>query len=219
MSTQSYSPATVIRTTSDINFEQAQHIYAVAKQITDAIGILEELCTAIGDFTSSRNKLLKKAFFVKKFVLPLISDTIITITAAAKNLSPISGSKYVHQRNKTKRKWEIALSNNMMLTPGELMIVGHVTAIKHNHKTVDITPAAKQHHHSTTCVSPTDDSNSVLLSAPKSGTGYNKMEVVNIMLNVPVEDCHLRAATMKAIVEHERTRGVPKVHLILSSKS
>ncbi len=95
MSTWSDSPATVIRTTSDINFEQAQHIYAVAEQITDAIGMLEELCTAISDRTSSRNKLLKKAFFVKKFVLPFFSDTIIAITAAAKNLSPISGSKYV----------------------------------------------------------------------------------------------------------------------------
>jgi hypothetical protein len=143
MSTRSDSPAMVIRTTSDINFEQAQHIYAVAEQITDAIGILEELCTAIGDHTSSRNKLLEKAFFVKKCVLPLFSDTIITITAAAKNLSLIYGSKYVHQRNETKRKWEIALSNNTTLTPGELMIVRHVTAIKHNHKTVDITPAAK----------------------------------------------------------------------------
>jgi hypothetical protein len=90
MSTRSDSPATVIRTTSDINFEQAQRIYAVGKQITDAIGILEELCTAIGDRTSSRNKRLKKAFDVKKFVLPLFSDAIITITAAAKNLSPIS---------------------------------------------------------------------------------------------------------------------------------
>ena len=89
------------------------------------------------------------------------------------------------------------------------MIVGHVTAIKHNHKTVDITPAAKRHSRSTACVSPTDDSNSVLLSAPESGSGYNKMEVVNIMLNVPVEDCHLRAATMKAIAEHQKRHNVP----------
>jgi hypothetical protein len=86
MSTWSDSPATVIRTTSEINFEQAQHIYAIAKHITDAVGILEELYTAIGDCTSSWNKLLEKVFFVKKFVLPLFPDTIITITAAAKNL-------------------------------------------------------------------------------------------------------------------------------------
>jgi hypothetical protein len=66
MSTHPDSPATVIRTTSDVNFEQAQHIYAVAAWITDAIRILEELCSIIGDHTSSRNKLLKKASFVKK---------------------------------------------------------------------------------------------------------------------------------------------------------
>jgi hypothetical protein len=66
MSTRPDSPATVIRTTSDVNFEQAQHIYAVAARITDAVGILEELCSVIGDRTSSRNKLLEKASFVKK---------------------------------------------------------------------------------------------------------------------------------------------------------
>jgi hypothetical protein len=61
MITHPDSPATVIRTTSNVNFEQAQHIYAVAVRITDAVGILDELCSVIGDRTSSRNKLLKKA--------------------------------------------------------------------------------------------------------------------------------------------------------------
>jgi hypothetical protein len=104
---------------------------------------LEELCSVIGDRASSCNKLLEKASFIKKFVIPLFSDTIITITAAAKNSSPISGSKYVHQCDETKRKWEIELSNNTTLTPGEEMIVRHVKAIKHNNKMVDVTPAAK----------------------------------------------------------------------------
>jgi hypothetical protein len=107
MNTHLDSPATVIRTTSDINFEQAQHIYAIAVRITDAVGILEELCSTIGDHTSCWNKLLEKASFVKKFVIPLFLDTIITITAATKNLSPIPGSKYVHQCNETKRKREM----------------------------------------------------------------------------------------------------------------
>ncbi len=52
------------------------------------------------------------------------------------------------------------------------MIVRHVTAIKYNHKTVDITPAAKRNRRSTACVSPTDNGNSVLLPAPKSASGY-----------------------------------------------
>jgi hypothetical protein len=47
MSTHPEFLATVIRTTSDVNFEQAQHIYAVAAWITDAVGILEELCSII----------------------------------------------------------------------------------------------------------------------------------------------------------------------------
>ncbi len=68
MSTHPDSPATVIRTTSNVNFEQARHVYAVAARITDAIGILEELCSIIGDRTSSHNKLLEKASFIKKLL-------------------------------------------------------------------------------------------------------------------------------------------------------
>jgi hypothetical protein len=206
MSTHPDFPATVIRTTSDVNFEQAQHIYAVAMRITDAIGILEELCSAIGDLTSSWNKLLKKASFVKKFVIPLFLDTIITITAAANNLSPISGSKYVHQCNETKRKWEIELSNNTTLTPGEEMIVQHVKEIKHNNKMVDVTPVAKQHRHSTACVSPTDTLDIVTLPTPTSGKAFNKIEVVNLMLKVPVG--HIHAAIAKAIMKHQKQYDV-----------
>jgi hypothetical protein len=152
-------------------------------------------------------QLLEKASFIKKFLIPLLSDTIITITAAAKNLSPIPGLKYVHQCNETRRKWEIALSNNSALTPGEEMIDQHVKAIKNNNKIVDVTPAAKQHHRSTACVSPTDNCN-VHLPDPKGGSGYNRMEVVNIMLKISVEDCHPRAATMKAILEHQKQHNV-----------
>jgi hypothetical protein len=202
MSTHPDSPATVIRTTSDVNFKQAQHIYAVAAWIIDAVGILEELCSTIGDHTSSQNKLLEMASFVKKFVIPLFSNTIITITAAAKNLSPISGSKYVHQCNETKRKQEIELSNNTTLTPGEEMIVRHVKAIKHNNKMVDVTPAAKGHRRSTACVSPTDTLDIIILPTPTSGKAFNKTEVVNLMLKVPVG--HIRAATVKAIMKHQK---------------
>jgi hypothetical protein len=62
MSTRPESPATVIRTTSDVNFEQAQHIYAIAVLITNAVGILEELCSVIGDRTSSHNKTIFSLF-------------------------------------------------------------------------------------------------------------------------------------------------------------
>ncbi len=87
------------------------------------------------------------------------------------------------------------------------MIVRHVKAIKHNNKIVDVTPAAKRHRRSTVCVSPTDNSD-VQLPAPKSGSSYNKMEVVNIMLKIPVEDGLLRSATVKAISEHQKQHDV-----------
>jgi hypothetical protein len=206
MSTHPESPATVIRTTSDVNFKQTQHIYAIAAWITDAIGILEELWSAISERTSSRKKLLEKASFVKKFVIPLFLDATITITSAAKNLSPISGSKYVHQRNETKRKQENEVSNNTTLTPGEEMIVRYVKAIKHNNKMVDVTPAAKQHRRSTACVSPTDTFDIITLPAPTSGKTFNKIEVVNLMSKVPVG--HICAATANAIMKHQKQYNV-----------
>jgi hypothetical protein len=60
MSNHPDSPATVIRTTSDVNFEQAQHIYAIAAWMTDAVEILKGLCSIIGDRASSRNKLSRR---------------------------------------------------------------------------------------------------------------------------------------------------------------
>jgi hypothetical protein len=133
-------------------------------------------------------------------------NTIITITAAAKNSSPISGSKYVHQRNETKRKQEIESSNNTTLTPGEEMIVWHVKAIKHNNNMVDVTPAAKQHRRSTACVSSTDTLDIITLPTPASGKAFKKIEVVNLMSKVPVG--HIHIATAKAIMKHQKQYNV-----------
>ena len=72
-----------IRTTTDKKFEHAKQIYAIAERWHDAIVVLQELCCAIGDRTSSRNSLLEKSSFVKKFVIPLMSDSIVNITACS----------------------------------------------------------------------------------------------------------------------------------------
>jgi hypothetical protein len=87
-----------IRTTIDKKFEQAKQIYAIAERWHDAIVVLQELCCAIGDRTSSRNSLLEKSSFVRKFVIPLMSDSFVNITAAAKVLSPVPGIECVHHR-------------------------------------------------------------------------------------------------------------------------
>ena len=105
-----------IRTTTDKKFEQAKQIYAIAERWHDAIVVLQELCCAIGDRTSSRNSLLEKSSFVKKFVIPLMSDSIVNIRAAAKVLSPVPGIEYVHHRKECKRKQEILFSNSAGLS-------------------------------------------------------------------------------------------------------
>ena len=94
-------------------FEHAKHIYAIAERFTDATGVLEDLCSAICDRDYSRSKLLQDVAFVKKFIIPLLKESIKTITTAATVLSPLARVKYVHERNENKRKREVAMSKNL----------------------------------------------------------------------------------------------------------
>jgi hypothetical protein len=64
---------------------------------------------------------------------------------------------------------------------------------------VDVTPAAKQHRHSTACVSPADTLDIITLPTPASEKLSTKIEVVNLMSKVSVG--HIRAATAKAIMK------------------
>ncbi len=98
MRTQPTSDDSLISTTStttDKKFNQAKQIYAIAARFTDATGVLEDLCTAISDRDYRRSKLLQDVSFVKKFVIPLLKNSINTIITAARILSPIAGVKYV----------------------------------------------------------------------------------------------------------------------------
>jgi hypothetical protein len=145
---------------------------------------------------------------VKKFVIPLLKDSIGTITTAARILSPIAGVKYVHQRNENKRKREVAMSKSPSLSLQKKMIVWYVTDGRKNNKHDTNTPPAKRYHRSCACVSPTDANDSINLPTPKSGTTYNKIEEVNILSEVPVGDIHTRAATVKAILAHQKKINV-----------
>jgi hypothetical protein len=84
---------TLVKTTTDNKFIQAKHIFAIAEQLTDATGVLEDLCSAVCNRTYSRAKLLQDVAFVKKYVVPLMKDSVDTITTAARILSPIAGVK------------------------------------------------------------------------------------------------------------------------------
>jgi hypothetical protein len=89
------------------------------------------------------------------------------------------------------------------------MIVRHVIEDQNNNKHDTNTPPAKRYCCSTACVSPTVTAESINLPTPESGTAYNKIEVVNIMSKVPVGHIHTRAATLKAILEHQKRYNVP----------
>jgi hypothetical protein len=204
MSTQPTPNDSLVSTTTDKKFNQAKRIYAIARRFTDATGVLEDLCSAVCDRNYSRAKLLQDVAFVKKFVISLLKDSIGTITTAARILSPIAGVKYVHERNENKRKQEVAMSKSPSLSLQKEMIVRHVTDGRNNNKHDTDTPPAKRYHRSRACVSPTYTDDSINLPTPESGTAYNKIEVVNILSKVPVGDIHSRAATVKAILAHQK---------------
>jgi hypothetical protein len=147
---------------------------------------------------------LQDVAFVKKFVMPLLKDSIGTITTATKILSPIAGVKYEHERNENKRKREVAMSKSPSLSLQTEMIVWHVTDGRNNNKHDTNTPPAKRYCRSSACVSPTDTDDSINLPTPESETAYNKITVVNILSKVPVGHFHTRAATVKAILAHQK---------------
>lgn len=209
MSIQPTSVDSVVQTTTDKKFNQAKHIYAIAERFTDATAVLEDLCSAVCDRDYSRSKLLQDVAFVKKFIIPLLKDSINTITTAATVLSPIAGVKYVHERNENKRKREVAMSKNSSYSLEKQMIVWHVTEGKNNNKHDIGTPPAKRYRRGTACVSPIVSADSINLPNPESGAAYNRMEVVNIMLKIPPEDVHIRAATLKVILNHQKKYNVP----------
>ncbi len=70
---------------------------------------------AVCDRNYSRSKLLQDVAFVKKFVIPLLKDSINIITTAARILLPIAEVKYVHERNENKRKREVAMTKKIVL--------------------------------------------------------------------------------------------------------
>jgi hypothetical protein len=209
MSTQPTSDDFLVSTTTDKKINQAKHIYAIARQFTDATGVLEDLCLAVCVRTYSRSKLLQDVAFVKKFIIPLLKDSINTITIAARILLPIAGVKYVHERNENKRKWEVAMSKNSSYSLQKEMIVRHVIEGQNNNNMIPTLPQQKRYRCSTASVSPTATTESINLPTLESGTAYNKIEVVNIMSKVPVGHIYACAATLKAILEHQKRYKVP----------
>ena len=209
MSIQPTSVDSVVQTSTDKKFNQAKHVYAIAERFTDATVVLEDLCSAVCDRDYSRSKLLMDVAFVKKFIIPLLKDSIKTITTAATVLSPIARVKYVHERNENKRKREVAMSKNSSYSLEKQMIVWHVTEGKNNNKHDIGTPPTKRYRRGTACVSPIVSADSINLPNPESGAAYNRMEVVNIMLKIPLEDVHIRAATLKVILNHQKKYNVP----------
>ena len=209
-----------IRTTTDKKFEHAKQIYAIAERWHDAIVVLQELCCAIGDRTSSRNSLLEKSSFVKKIVIPLMSDSIVNITAAAKVLSPVPGIEYVHHRKECKRKQEILFSKSSTLSPGEELIVQYVKESQHKNNQKNIrTPPTKRQCIIHARISPTENSDSnensdaIELPNPESGQAYTKGEIVNILPNVTIGDGCVRSCewhqVVKAILDRQMHYNTP----------
>ncbi len=79
----------------------------------------------------------------EKIVIPLISDSIVSITTAAKILSPVSGIKFVHDHKECKRKQEFLSTKSSILSSGEELIVHHMKDSQQNSQKEKRTPASK----------------------------------------------------------------------------
>jgi hypothetical protein len=102
------------------------------------------------------------------------------------------------------------MSKNLSYSLEKQMIIWHVTEGKNNNKHDIGTPPAKRYRCGTACVvSPIVSADSINLPNPESGAAYNRMEVVNIMLEIPPEDVHIRAAALKVILNHQKKCNVP----------
>ena len=100
------------------------------------------------------------------------------------------------------------MSKNLKYSLQQEMIVRHITeGTKINNKHDTSTPPAKWYRHSALCFSPTVIEQSINLPAPQSGTAYNKIEVVAILLKIL--DAGTRAVTLKAILEHQKRYDAP----------
>ncbi len=106
------------RTTTDKKFEQAKKIYSIAKQFSDAIVVLHELCCAIGDQTSNCNSLLEKSAFVKKNHYPPYLGFYCHYYNSSKGF--ITGSR--HSVCSSPQRMQ-ADSGYSKLTPGKELIV------------------------------------------------------------------------------------------------
>ncbi len=175
--------------------------------------VLQELCCAVGDRTSSRNSLFEKSSFTKKIVIPLMSDSIINITAAAKVLSPVSGVNYVHHRKECKRKQKILFSKSSTLSPGEELIVQYLKDSQHNNQKNNRTPPTTRQCRIHACISPTENSDAVELPDPESGKAYTKGEIVNILSNLAIGDgcvrSHVWSQVVKAILDCQMQYNTP----------
>ena len=89
------------------------------------------------------------------------------------------------------------MSNNCSYSLEKKRIVRHVTEGKNNNEHDAGTLPGKRYRRTTACVSPAVTTDSINLPTPEteSGYAYNKIEVVNIMLKVPIGDVYIPAAT------------------------
>jgi hypothetical protein len=194
-----------IQITADQKFEQAKQIYVIAEQFSDAIVVLQGIC---GPYLKSQ-QMSWEVSLNWKIIIPLTSDSIVNITTAVKILSPVSGIKDVHHHKESKRKQEILWTKSSTLSPGEELILQHVNDSQHNTQKDNRTPAPKRECKSCACISLTENRVSVKLPNPKSGKGYNMVEILKIVLNVPRDSGCLQFAMIKEIEYHQKQHNTP----------
>ena len=73
---------------------------------------LYKICSVFDNPNYSRTKIKQKSRQLKQYIIPLLSNTVSTISSTAKTLAPIASVKYVHDGKETKRKRKVIKPTN-----------------------------------------------------------------------------------------------------------
>ena len=101
-------------TKTDKQFNTAMLLFDTAANFWNAVTALEECCAVIRDPDFKQTTVNKKVNQIKKFIISLIELSSDNMDATAKDLSPIAGTKYVHDCQETVRKDKINTANKIM---------------------------------------------------------------------------------------------------------
>ncbi len=188
-------------THADGKLEVARNLLSFAARINNTSDVLGEIYTVLNDSTSTKKDKRMKLNLISKTMIPLLVSISTKIKVSAELLSPIGGIGYVHTRIETKRKREI-IATNSPASESEQYICHFV------HNIGEPSPKQRRATHSVSPIMEDDSPPPLPVPAKGEGCGYNKAEVIAILLQFNRRS--VQYMTQKfAIIAHQKEVNCP----------